>query len=330
MPRNIQKGIINQALMRMKLYNNQIAPFYLMYFDFVLKNEAIKQGKGTAIKNIPPFDVLKQFLIPIPSLNEKKRIISSLEEIENKIDEVKNNKDEIFDLIKQTKSKVLDLAIRGKLVLHDSNDEPASVLLKKIKIEQKKIGKKAAEVSDISHYPFVVPDSWVWCQGEDCLISMESKKPKGDTFGYIDIDAIDNKSHSISSSKKIRVCDAPSRASRKVHIGDVLFSMVRPYLENIAYVDKKYSECIASTGFFVCTPNNNILQPKYLFFLMISSYVINGLNNFMKGDNSPSINNENITSFLYPIPPLCEQTRIVKQIETIFNQLDAIEQSIKA
>jgi type I restriction enzyme S subunit len=63
---------------------------------------------------------------------------------------------------------------------------------------------------------------------------------------------------------------------------------------------------------------------------MTTEYVINGLNAFMKGDNSPSINNDNITSYWFPLPPLPEQQRIVAKIEQIFAQLDRIEQSIKA
>ena len=59
--------------MRIKLFNNEILDFYLMYFDFVLKSQANEQGKGTAIKNIPPFDILKNFLLPLP-LSEQYRI----------------------------------------------------------------------------------------------------------------------------------------------------------------------------------------------------------------------------------------------------------------
>src|SRR5690554_1978613 len=88
MPQNIRKGIINQALMRIKLYNYEMLDFYLMYFDFVLKNQANEQGKGTAIKNIPPFDILKNFLIPLPPLSEQKRIIKKIEEIFAQLDEI--------------------------------------------------------------------------------------------------------------------------------------------------------------------------------------------------------------------------------------------------
>jgi len=174
--------------------------------------------------------------------------------------------------------------------------------------------------------PFEVPEGWEWVRGSKCFKPMESKKPIGETFRYIDINSIDNKKHIITEARYINVSDAPSRASRSIDVGDTLFSMVRPYLENIAYVEENYENCIASTGFFVCKPNQ-ILFSKYLYYLMLSSYVIDGLNTFMKGDNSPSINNDNLTTFLYPIPPLSEQKRIVQKIEECFFLIDQIEEN---
>ena len=153
---------------------------------------------------------------------------------------------------------------------------------------------------------------------------MESQKPLGEKFGYLDIASIDNKNNKISEVKFIATSDAPSRASRKVKFGDTLFSMVRPYLRNIAFVEKEYSKCIASTGFYICSPNKT-LYSKFLFYLMLSEYVVEGVNKYMKGDNSPSINNENITNFLYPLPPLSEQRRIVEKIEELLALVDDLE-----
>ena len=146
---------------------------------------------------------------------------------------------------------------------------------------------------------------------------MESLKPQGEYFDYIDIDAIDNKSHKISAVKHLLVKEAPSRASRKLENGSVLFSFVRPYLENIAFVDENFSHCIASTGFYICN-SNGIINPNFMFVLMTSKYVIDGLNSFMKGDNSPSIKKEEIENFLYPIPPISEQQRIIDRINSVF------------
>lgn len=155
---------------------------------------------------------------------------------------------------------------------------------------------------------------------------METRKPKGETFQYIDIDSIDNKTNRIKY-KEVKTENAPSRASRKVFKTSTLFSMVRPYLRNIAFVGENNSEAIASTGFYVCTPFD-FVSPKYLFLLMKSKYVVDGLNFYMKGDNSPSINGNNIENFLFPIPSKRYQDRIVEMVENIENYLELIDTNI--
>ena len=176
-----------------------------------------------------------------------------------------------------------------------------------------------------SHYenvPFEIPENWCWVTGNDIFNAMISCKPQGDEFKYIDIDSIDNKNHRIISPKILKVKNAPSRASRYTQPGDVLFSMVRPYLKNIALVEE--GSCIASTGFFVCSPMQ-LLTSEYCYYMMLSDYVIYGLNQYMKGDNSPSINNGHITSWLYPIPPINEQLRISAEIKKWFVFIDDLE-----
>lgn len=235
---------------------------------------------------------------------------------------------------KKLRQKILDLAIHGKLVPQDPNDEPASVLLEHIKAEKERLikegkikgSKKSAKASDTPHYenvPFEIPSSWVWTTGNEIFSPLRSCIPQGDTFIYVDIDAIDNKVNIINNPKIMRTADAPSRATRYTKAGDVLFSMVRPYLRNIAIVPE--NGWIASTGFYVCSPSKLLLS-QYCYYLMLSDYVVDGLNQYMKGDNSPSINNSHILSWLYPIPPLTEQQRIVKEIERWFASIDEIEQ----
>ena len=81
LPTNCPRGIINQALMKITLFVNQMADFYLLYFDYALKVQAQQYSKGSAIKNIPPFDILKKMLMPLPPLAEQNRIVDRINEI---------------------------------------------------------------------------------------------------------------------------------------------------------------------------------------------------------------------------------------------------------
>ena len=318
LPQNSQEGIINQALMLIRLYSREIEQFYLLYFDFILKEEAYKESKGTAIKNIPPFDVLKGFHIPLPPISEQQRILKEIEHWFSLIDIIERGKDDLQTTIKQAKSKILDLAIHGKLVPQDPNDEPASELLKRINPK--------AEVTCDNGHKWKLPQSWCWAKGRQIFLPMKSTKPHNDEFLYIDIDSIDNKRQIINKIKSIKTANAPSRASRYTQKGDVVFSMVRPYLRNIAKVS--VDGCIASTGFYVCSPIDD-LNSEYCYYLMISDYVVTGLNQFMKGDNSPSINKSHIDEWLFPLPPFPEQKRIVQKIEKLFSLLDHIKKSLE-
>ena len=140
-------------------------------------------------------------------------------------------------------------------------------------------------------------------------------------------DSIDNVNQCISPVKILPTDKAPSRASRYTEKGNVLFSMVRPYLRNIAMVTE--ADCIASTGFYVCR-QSACLDSWYCYYLMTSQYVVDGLNQFMKGDNSPSINKGHIDDYLFPLPPLNEQQRIVAKVDELFSVIEKIQQSLEA
>ena len=142
LPTSMRKGIINQALMKISLYDLGILDFYLMYFDFQLKRAAQEQGYGVALKNIPPFDMLKRYLVPIPPIQEQQRIIAAVNNLLFEVDSIDADSKAIFALIAQTKVKILDLAIRGQLVSQDPTDEPASVLLERIRAEKEELIKQ--------------------------------------------------------------------------------------------------------------------------------------------------------------------------------------------
>lgn len=312
-----ENAIYASYLIRVQTYN-QVLPEFVKYFfeSGYYWSQILCNSVGIGQPNVNG-TILANLMLLIPPITEQKRIVKELTKWLSIIDKIDRGKENLQDAIKHAKSKILDLAIHGKLVPQDPNDEPATDLLKRI-------NPKAEIISDNGHYQ-KLPKGWCLVKGKHIFNPMKSCKPIGETFKYIDIDAIDNKRQIISNVKILKVANAPSRASRFTQKGDVVFSLVRPYLRNIAIVSE--NDCIASTGFYVCHPTE-VLLPKYCYHLMISDYVINGLNEFMKGDNSPSINKGDIDNWLFPIPPLAEQKRIVSKIEEIFSQFDAIETAL--
>lgn len=154
----------------------------------------------------------------------------------------------------------------------------------------------------------------------EVLLPMQSIKPNND-FQYIDIAAIDNVKHSIIQPKLVKLENAPSRATRKLASGDVLFSLVRPYLENIAIIYSGYTKCIASTGFYVCRPRSCI-RTEFLYYFLLTPYLINGIMKFIKGDNSPSIKNYVLESIIIGLPPLSEQDKIISKIKSLLAQIN--------
>ena len=349
---NCDKLILSDKTVRIDYMHDYCNPKFLV---FVLNSSAIHElvmsatvGMAASQVNVSQVSI-QNTLIPFPPSKEQQRIIDKLEallpQIE-KYDNAQNKLDELNKTVKDIiKKSVLQEAIQGKLVPQIGEEGTAKELLEQIKAEKQKlvkegklkksalinsvifrgdnnkyyeqIGKKCLDITE--QIPFDLPESWSWARGMSVFMPMESTKPSSD-FVYIDVDAVNNRLNIIDNPKKVRFENAPSRATRKLHKNDLLFSMVCPYLKNIALVDDIYIDAIASTGFYVITPSLGY-YPVFLFYLMLSNYVVDGLNAFMKGDNSPSINNCHIEDYLYPLPPIEEQKRIVNKIEQLFKQL---------
>ncbi|MBQ8719224.1 MAG: restriction endonuclease subunit S, partial [Clostridia bacterium] len=128
-------------------------------------------------------------------------------------------------------------------------------------------GKKEIKLGPTEEQPYEIPENWCWVYGTTIFGKMLSKKPTGETFRYIDIDSIDNQHQRVTEPKVTVTEEAPSRASRHLQYGDTVFSLVRPYLKNIAVIDETLSDCIGSTGFYVCRPHKAI-NPLYIYRLM--------------------------------------------------------------
>lgn len=331
-------------------YSSLLNPRYMkLFMESQLYWEQLKNGTIATAQPNCNGKTLAKMLLPIHPTKEQDRIVGKLTQLSSFLNNYTLCQERLNllneEIKEQLKKSILQEAIQGKLVPQIAEEGTAQELLEQIKAEKQKLVKegklkKSALTTstifrgdDNKYYeqvgkyyediteeiPFELPASWNWTRGKIVFMPMESTKPTSD-FIYIDVDAVNNKLNIIDNPKKISIDNVPSRATRKLHQNDILFSMVRPYLRNIALVDDTYKSAIASTGFYVITPGVGYF-PKFLFYLMLSNYVVDGLNTFMKGDNSPSINNSHIENYLYPLPPFKEQQRIVAQIERLFEQL---------
>ncbi|SNS86913.1 type I restriction enzyme, S subunit [Bacillus sp. OK838] len=179
--------------------------------------------------------------------------------------------------------------------------------------------------------PYEVPDNWVWTRIENTIEPMETREPKkleGKVFHYIDVDAIDNKTQSVSQVKEIEIALAPSRAKRRVSKNDVIISLVRPYLKNIALINIWDDKLVASTAFYVCTPRK-ILSSNYLYSYLCSIYATQYLIKHTRGDNSPSVRSKDFEKMPLPVPPLYEQKRISEKIERLLGKIEEAKQLIE-
>ena len=299
--------------------NKEVTHSYIFYVcvSNYMQSEIISNASATTLPILNKSN-FANLLFPLPPIAEQHRIVKEIGHWFALIDQIEQDKSDLQIVIKQVKSKILDLAIHGKLVPQDPNDEPAIELLKRINPNFTPCDNGHSEK---------LPQNWCWTKGKFIFSPMKSVRPTGEMFQYIDIDSIDNTRQAVKEIKVIKTSNAPSRASRYTQKEDVIFSMVRPYLRNIAKIS--INDCIASTGFYVCRPLD-MLHSEYCYYLMISDYVVCGLNQFMKGDNSPSINKGDIDNWLFPLPPFSEQQRIVEKIEELFSVLDNIQNALEA
>lgn len=301
--------------------NSAIIPSYLC---LIMKTPYFKELISPLIvtssgQNTISQSSIKNSLIPLPPLNEQERIVNSYKQCLSLSTTHEEMRASLSSISAHLRQSILFYSIQGKLVPQDPNDSPADIQCKNPIIRR---DNSYYESNILVNTPFEIPKSWKWVRGVDLFERQRTATIQTDSFTYVDIDSIDNHKCIIATPKTIKAENTPSRAKRQIKEGDVLFSLVRPYLKNIAQVTNQYSTSIASTGFFVC--RSRYYDSDFLYYLMTSKYVVDGINEKMKGDNSPSVKKEDLLQFLYPLPPINEQKRIVCKLKLLIKLADML------
>ena len=346
LPLDAPVGIINQALMRVTLFDLSMAEYWQMYFAYMLLNEAQMKGAGSAIKNIPPFEYLKAVLVPVPPLSEQSRLVerynlllSLIAKYESEADKLNCLNLNIYDKLKKS---VLQEAIQGKLVQQIAEEGTAQKLLEQIKTEKlklvkegklkksalndsvifrgddnryyEKIGKKCLDITE--QIPFEIPNSWTWVrmgQIGDWGAGSTPQRGNQDYYGgnilWLKTGELNN-GIVYDTEEKITQRAFQDCSLRMNKIGDVLIAMYGATIGKLAIVGKELTTNQACCG---CTPY--VVFNWYLFYFLMASR-----DTFIKkgeGGAQPNISRVKLVEYLIPLPPLREQKRIVQKIEQL-------------
>lgn len=288
----------------------------------------ITKATGSTVTHVN-MENIRSLALPLPPLQEQSRIVESIEHWLSLVDCIEESNNNLQEAIRQTKSKVLDLAIHGKLVPQDPTDEPASELLKRI-------NPKAEIISDNGHYQknkqFEIPSTWVLCKlgAVNEIARGGSPRPIKDYLtndangiNWIKIGDTTKDGKYINSVKE-KIRPEGVKKSRLVHKGDFLLtnsmSYGRPYILNV-------DGCIHD-GWLVISPIGKAYTSDFLYYLLSSSFAYEQFTNVASGGVVTNLNSDKVADTIFPLPPYTEQERIVTKIEDIFAQLDAIEASL--
>ncbi len=235
------------------------------------------------------------------------------------------------EAVERLRRLVLDLAVRGRLVPQDPDDEPASVLLERIAAQKQRLF-KAGEIQKPKRYkplaktdePYSLPTGWAWTRLGVVRHGCGQTTPEA-RFSYIDVSAIDKERGVIGDSVDVvEAGDAASRARKLVRQGTVLYSTVRPTLLNVAIVDREFDPPpIASTAFAIVHPFGGV-DSRYLYFYLRSQPMIDFVESKMVGLAYPAISDAKLYPAPLPLPPEAEQRRIVARVDELMALCDRL------
>ena len=251
--------------------------------------------------------------IALPPINEQIRIVSEIERTLKLIDGINNNKNELQTAIKQAKRKILDLAIHGKLVPQEPNDEPASELLKRI-------NPKAEITCDNPQYG-KLPKGWCETHIGDAFKVTMGQSPDGSSLNPIDGMEF-HQGKILFGNKYLRKSSVLTNSPTKIADADTLLLCVRAPVGVVNITKQRI--CIGR-GLCCLTPTKAI-NLDYAFYMLTTfqeKFESQSTGSTFKAISGSIIKNEQLW-----LPPLSEQHRIVAKIEELFAQLDKIEASL--
>ena len=307
--------------------NNKLYLYLLMFY----KEQGMLNGKGVGITSLSANDLLSG-LFPLPPINEQTQIVNFIESLFSQIDYLDNNKSDLQTSIKQAKSKILDLAIHGKLVPQEPTDQPAEELLKRIATSDNRPYTKLSDANQ----SFLLPSSWSWCYLENiCTISSAKRvlqqdwKEKGIPF---------------YRAREIAQLANGEKVKDDVFISQILYEELKQkygipkegdlMVSAVGTIGKIYivrqDDCFYyKDASVICfSKKTSSIDSKYLKFLFESTFLQKQIYSESKGTTVDTITISKAEKYNIPLPPIQEQHRIVSKIEELYSQLDTISEQL--
>jgi type I restriction enzyme S subunit len=295
---------------------------------------------------------MSEWFIPLPPLVEQHRIVTAIESAFALIDEIERGKADLQAAVTAAKSRILSLAISGKLVPQDPDDEPAAALLERIRAEKKSLAKsgkiKSAKgdgggtaICDNSYYgklPFDVPESWVWSTIDD--ISVYVQRGKSPVYSpqrkYPILAQKCNQWRGITLDNALffdPITFSQYGEERFLKTGDVVINSTgNGTLGRVGIFDESILgdyECLVADSHVSIVRSSSFIDSRYVYLFLCSPYQQKVISDNATGSTKQiELYIDVIKNFLIPIPPLKEQQKIVRAVDSAFAFLEHIAESI--
>ena len=352
---NIDKFSAGQRLITFQLYGNctlNNTTFLYFILSDIFQNQLHTRKTGSTVAGIKA-SILKTLVLPVPPLKEQEKIYNACGNLLTLTGKIASDKQDILSIISKTKSKILDLAIRGQLVPQNLDDEPASVLLERIRAEKEELIKQGKikrdkkesiifKGEDNSYYlndsqmtvdindelPFEIPASWCWVRLKDVFIINPRNKLEDDlNVSFIPMPLIDD-GYSGKHTSEVRSWKEVKTGFTHFEEGDIGIAKITPCFENrksTVFINLTNGYGAGTTELHILRPIGNSILSQYLLAYLKSDYFVdNGKQTFTGAVGQQRIGKEYIENAYFPIPPKSEQERIVQIINNLFKHLNVI------
>ncbi len=321
-----------------------------------IKTICDNQSTGTAQKTVG-LATLRSFILPIPPITEQQRIESKIKELLLLTDNIESDKTDLQTTIQLTKSKILDLAIKGKLVPQNPDDEPASVLLDRVRAEKEELikqgkikrDKKESVIykgDDNSYYekigdtvtcideelPFKLPDGWTWVRlSSACIINPKNSITDDTVVSFVPMTLIQD-GYANECTFEQRKWGEVKKGFTQFAENDVGFAKITPCFENrksVVFRGLCNGYGAGTTELYILRTFPDTIMPEYILYIVkTESFLVGGKQTCAGVVGQQRISKDYVCDYLVPVPPLNEQVRIIKKSAEIMTMLHNIEKSL--